>query len=261
MGGGWIPVEYINKEICLSETNNLFENVNHLASLVLHYLVRTATCVNNFPIILTSVISSTTCPAGLLPDSCSSQLLQVNRLLTEKYGEACLSKWRVVHLNMSEASSQCPGTWNMMESPVRGCRSGLSSTACASASFSTDGSYNHVCGRIVGYQQGTTDAFDVLAYTNRHIEQVYLDGLSVTHGPSGSRQHIWSFPAATSDTTDSPTPANCPCSKNGSWPHEIPYFVGNSYFCDSGNEDGMYATDTYIHTFGAAKAVFEAMLH
>ena len=40
---------------------------------------------------------------------------------------------------------------------------------------------------------------------------------------------------------------NCPCSKNGSWPHEIPSFVGNSYFCDSGNEYGKYATDGRVY--------------
>ena len=177
-----------------------------MAPLVLHYLVPTATCVNVFPLRLPPVNYSPACPTRPSPDSWSlQQQLQVNRLLTEDYGEACLSKQRVVRLNMSEASSQCPGTWNLIESPVRGCRSGLRSNACASASFSTGGSYNHVCGRILGYQQGTNDAFQPLSYTNTSIEQVYLDGLSLTHGPSGSRQHIWSFVAALSDTTASPT--------------------------------------------------------
>ena len=142
---------------------------------------------------------------------------------------------------MSAASSQCPGTWKLIECPVRGCHSGLQSRACASASFSIGGSYNHVCDGILGYQQGTNDAFQPLSYTNPSIEQVYLDGLSLTHGPSGSRQHIWSFVTALSDTTDSPTRYNCPCSKSGTWPHDVPSFVGSSYFCDSGNEKGSSA--------------------
>ena len=213
-----------------------------MAQLVLHNLVSTATCVNIFPLRLPPANYSSACPSSPTPDSWSSLQLQVDRILTEKYGEARLSsKQRVVHLNMSEASSQCPGTWNLIESPVRGCRSGLSRTACASAFFSTGGSYNHVCGRILGYQQGTNDAFDPLTYTNPSIEKAYLDGLSLTHGPSGSRQHIWSFVAALSDTTDSPTQNNCPCSKSGTWPHDVPSFVGSNYFCDSGNEKGYSA--------------------
>ena len=111
-----------------------------MVPLVLHYLVPTATCVNVFPLRLPPVNYSPACPTRPSPESWSlQQQLQVNRLLTEKYGEACLSKQRVVRLNMSEASSQCPGTWNLIESPVRGCRSGLRSRACASASFSTVG--------------------------------------------------------------------------------------------------------------------------
>ena len=218
-----------------------------LAPLVLHYLVQTSICTNIFPLRLPPVNSPSACPTSPSPDSWSSQQLQVNRLLTEKYGEACLSKRQVVHLNMSEASSQCPGTWNLIASPVRGCLSGLRRTVCASVSFSTGGSYNHVCGRILGYQSGSTDGFDVSIYTNPTIEQVYLDGLSLTHGPSGSRQHIWSFISAISDTTNSPTQYNCPCSKSGPWPHEIPSFVGSSYFCDSGNEERWYATDGRVY--------------
>ena len=214
-----------------------------MAPLVLLYLVGTGTCVNIFPLRLPPVNSSSACPSSPTPDSWSSLQLQVDRILTEKYGEARLSsKQRVVHLNMSEASSHCPGTWKLIESPVRGCRSGLQSRACASASFSTGGSYNHVRGRILGYQQGTNDAFEPLSYTNPSIEKNYLDGLSLTHGPPGSRQHIWSFVAALSDTTDSPTQYNCPCSKSGTWPHDVPSFIGSSYFCDSGNEKGPSAS-------------------
>ncbi len=47
------------------------------------------------------------------------------------------------------------------------------------------------------------------------------DGVSLTYGPSGSRQHIWSFVTASSA-------ANCPPGAT------IPPFKTNDYFCDSG---------------------------
>ena len=40
-----------------------------------------------------------------------------------------------------------------------------------------------MCGRIIGYQLGSTDAF---AFTRRSVDSYYMDGISVTHGPPGN---------------------------------------------------------------------------
>ena len=56
----------------------------------------------------------------------------------------------------------------------------------------------------------------------------------ITHGSAGSRQHVWSFASALSDTTDHPF-WSCSCSSNN-WPYSTS-FVGNDYFCDTGNHD------------------------
>lgn len=71
------------------------------------------------------------------------------------------------------------------------------------------------------------------------LEGAYIDGVSLTHGVAGSRQHIWSFAAALSETyTDSYdfSILNCACTNaNSDWPFQVPSFVGNNYFCDTGN--------------------------
>ena len=71
--------------------------------------------------------------------------------------------------------------------------------------------------------------------SNPGLEGFYLDGVSITHGAPGSRQHIWSFASAVSEISTFKF-AVCPCSNTDTtWPFEVPSFVGNNYFCDAGN--------------------------
>jgi len=51
-----------------------------------------------------------------------------------------------------------------------------------------------MCGRVIGYQYHSADAFaqDLGPQT---IEGPYADGVSLTHGLPGTRQHIWTFAA------------------------------------------------------------------
>ena len=64
---------------------------------------------------------------------------------------------------------------------------------------------------------------------------------SCTHGAPGSRQHIWTFAATFYETSD---PAlvpndlgwNCACTNTEvNWPFEVYSFIGNNYFCATGN--------------------------
>ena len=51
--------------------------------------------------------------------------------------------------------------------------------------------YSRVCGRIIGYQFGATQVFvryDLGQVTT--IEGQYVDGVILTHGAPGARQHI-----------------------------------------------------------------------
>ena len=71
------------------------------------------------------------------------------------------SGWRrVAYLNMSDPSQQCPSAWREITTPHRVCGR-RSFVACEGLNY-TIGSeqYNQVCGRIIGYQIGHTDAFN-----------------------------------------------------------------------------------------------------
>ena len=146
---------------------------------------------------------------------------------------------RIAYLNMDDITQQCPSNWRLHTSPVRGC--GINSTvrACNSTLFPANGrTYSRVCGKVIAYQRGSTDAFHpAITQTANTIDLPYLDGVSLTYGMPGSRRHIWSFAAALleQDTTYGSI-FNCACTNTDqTWPYSTPSFVGNDYFCDTGN--------------------------
>ncbi len=100
---------------------------------------------------------------------------------------------------------------------------------------------------MIGYQYSTPDAFHPLSVNpSLTIDSYYVDGLSLTHGPPGAREHIWTFAAGLTET-DSPAETACPCIGRQSL-SLVPYYVGNDYFCESGNPgpswtDILYASD------------------
>ena len=146
-------------------------------------------------------------------------------------------RWtRIAHLDMTDPCQQCPTNWRYVNSTVRGC--GGSSTGCSSATFPSDGrSYSRVCGRITAYQEGTPNAFYLSTTRSVTLDEQYIDGVSVTHGPVGSRKHIWSFVAALYETDPSyDSSSNCRCTNTAiNWQYQVPSIIGNDYFCDTGN--------------------------
>ena len=158
------------------------------------------------------------------------------------------STWtRVAFLNMSDPTHTCPNGWPFYQQsqwglPTSACGGGHPDT-CRSATFSNHGhTYNRVCGRITGYQWKRTRAFYSLITSSLSIEDRYLDGISLTHGSVGSRQHIWSFASAAGEVGVSNT--GCDCSNNDNWPYNT-YFVGSDYFCDSGWEGAQHPDTGY----------------
>ena len=125
-----------------------------------------------------------------------------------------IGKWmRVANLNMQDPTHQCPEGFELLTEPRR-CSQSTSNgwgAQCKSIIFPTHGiQYQRVCGRIIGYQKGTPDAFGV--YTQAHsINDVYVHGVSITHGAPPNTQHIWTFAAAHDEEHSRFT---CPCSKN-----------------------------------------------
>lgn len=153
------------------------------------------------------------------------------------------STWtRLAYLDMSNSSHYCPTNWATYVSPVRSCgRGSRGSGGCAVAVYSSLGqTYSRVCGRIIGYQESVPSAFVAFAFSNSDsgIESTtkFLEGVTVAHGNFGSLQHVWSFVGAIGEVGDYQSSWLCSCSNGDSWPHSTAY-VGNDYFCDSGNHD------------------------
>jgi len=136
---------------------------------------------------------------------------------------------RVAYLNMSNPTQQCPSVWQEIATPHRVCgkRAG---GGCEGLTYSTGSEqYDQVCGRIIGYQSGTPDAFHG---SSRSIDTTYLDGVSVTYG--SPRQHIWSFAGGLHEDSSVHPPNSCPCVTGSTNGNQIPSFVGQNYFCESG---------------------------
>ena len=156
-------------------------------------------------------------------------------LLEEHVGYTCGGEggWRrVVYLDMTDPNTNCPSGWQLTSYSKRTCgKVNTGGLTCDSVSFPvTGGAYTRVCGRIRAYQVGRTDAFE--AYDEGHattIDGAYVSGVSLTHG--SPRQHIWTFAAGASEDIQYINDA-CPC--DATINIDIPPFVGECYFCESG---------------------------
>ena len=125
---------------------------------------------------------------------------------------------RVVFLNMTNTSHVCPAGLKLTSYSRRTCgRASSSSSSCWSTTFSVGGSqYRRVCGRALAYRFGEDFAFHGYHRRSQSINGYYVDGLSLTHGAPGSRQHIWTFASGlfTGSETSSHPAFRCPCVNN-----------------------------------------------
>ena len=155
--------------------------------------------------------------------------------LTNTPGQA----WRMVgSLNMTDPTQHCPDSWQNFTSP-RSC--GKKTTApCDSLSIPTFGvSYQKVCGWFRGYQFGSPDAFG-FRYLVGSVEGSYVDGVSITYGSPGRRQHVYTYASGAFEQLRDDTSV-CPCQGGAS----APSFVGSDYYCESGNPDTGWRSEWY----------------
>ena len=136
---------------------------------------------------------------------------------------------RVAELDMTNSSHQCPsGLTQHNDSNIRTCRRMESSGGCSSVMINIPYSYSRVCGRVIAYQVGTTNAF--YQRSDPTLERDYVDGVSLTRGEP--RQHVWTFAAGLQED-GSALSSTCPCTTNAR-ATPPPNFVGNDYFCEAG---------------------------
>jgi len=156
--------------------------------------------------------------------------------LQSSYQYTCggTSGWRrVTFINMTNTSTNCPPGLTLTSYSRRTCGPPSSAIGCYPTTFSVGTNYSRVCGRVIGYQYAYTSAFYAGTVQAQTIDSYYLTGVSLTHGAPGQRQHIWSFAAGLSQVYGSRYQNEyCRC-VTSSAPNP-PSFVGNDYFCESG---------------------------
>ncbi len=175
--------------------------------------------------------SGSTCPSQ---DTINEEHKRVRESILDYYNRPCSCGgpgWtRVAYLDMSDTNQQCPSNWTLTTSPVRGCGRTSTGYTCDSVTYPPVNCVweNHCI------SERNSNSF----YTQYNdIESVYVSGVSITHGVPGSRQHIWTFAAALeyNCTTGSNNNHLCPCTNiHFNWPYQVPSFIGNDYFCESG---------------------------
>ena len=123
----------------------------------------------------------------------------------------------------------CPdGLIEYKKGELRACKR-KSPSSTNSVIISTNGiSYSQVCGKVLGYPHKSLDAFNPKWTGKKNIEKDYVDGISITHGAAGSRQHIFSLAGAGGQGQV------CPCSDASKFADTVPEFVGEDYYCESG---------------------------
>ena len=133
---------------------------------------------------------------------------------------------RVANINMTRPNENCPaGFIKVTDSGKTMC--GGQSSRCISTTFSSHGlQYSRVCGKIIGYQYYSPDAFHSYNTQRGSIDSYFVDGVVLTHG--SPRNHIWTFAAGYNQYGTGSN--HCPCN-DGSYSHTLPQYVGS----DSGH--------------------------
>ena len=135
------------------------------------------------PKVYYSTGSDAQCQAQQALDSIEQSVLESLSTLVQLPPPCGIGPWtRVAYLNMSDPLEQCPPSWRLYSANgVRACgRQVIISTTggCYSQNYTIQQSYQKVCGRIIGYQIGSTDVFGDLLLS---INEPYVDGVSVTY--------------------------------------------------------------------------------
>ena len=144
---------------------------------------------------------------------------------------------RSAYLNMTDPTHHCPTGFRLTSHSKRSCER-ITRPGCTGLTFAVlnqSVKYSKMCGKVIGYQYGSPDAF-VRYYYNRGLtlDMNYVDGVSITHGHP--RRHIWTFAAVLDEQYSSAS--TCPCTKTDTtYLGVVPPFVGSDYFCDTGSRN------------------------
>ena len=149
---------------------------------------------------------------------------------------------------LDAAVDDCPEGWAKTQvNDIDMCRSPSDNAGCFSTTFKVYGAqYRKVLGMVVGYQKGTPDGFAPYANSRYGINEPYVDGVSITLITDEGRKHVWSYGCGVASNVDR-SRSNCPCSV---YPGQVPpSFVGEYYYCQSGNQGSSTPGNVYYTTY------------
>lgn len=129
----------------------------------------------------------------------------------------------IANVNMSDPNhSFCPPP--LRKSSGR-CEKSTSSAGYESVYFSTNRvPFSKLCGRVVGYARGSPNSF-ICSEGDCGVDDVYVDGISITYENDSNREHIWTLSAAKKRGS-----SHCSCSNDEDY-HSLS-FVGSNYYCE-----------------------------
>ena len=151
-------------------------------------------------------------------------------------------------------SKQCLSQRTGKVTTPKSCRK-KNDSGCSTTTFNThDLPYKSICGKIIGYQVNSPDAFypyyhiDDQVKINRLLNSVtpddaYADGVLLSYNIP--REHIWTFTAQSSCHTKN-NRDGCPCLHDYKrYEGKVPLFVGQDFFCETGNYNENIEAKTY----------------
>ena len=148
---------------------------------------------------------------------------------------------RIAYLDMTDPAQECPSAFDtVIQNGVKCCGRKENVASCDGLFFSSKGtSYSEICGRVTGYQWGSPDAINDGNADHNNIESQYVDGVSITYG--SPRQHVWTFIASVYEQHSGAS--TCPCNSGNSFTTQD--FIGDDYFCESGNPNTGWSKQLY----------------
>ena len=150
-------------------------------------------------------------------------------------------------------TQECPETLQLHNSDSLRLCGKTNGASCDSIIIPIDNSssYSRVRGRVRAYQYGGPDGFSGAGSRsmprrsggrNRQIDGNYVDGISITRG-SDTRQHVWTYAVGVHQyIRNDNSERTCPSTGIG---RRQPGFVGDNYFCSSGNPDSRPSAKLY----------------
>ena len=148
---------------------------------------------------------------------------------------------RIAYLNMTHPGATCPEglralSYNNLDHQL--CSKIGNGGGCSSVYYPSPINYNKVCGQVRGYQYGSPDGtapnLGGEPAQIRTIDELYVDGVSITYDVN-PRNHIWTYMGSANERVDSINSHLCPCQTQYNQQFLPPTFIGNDYYCESGN--------------------------